>query len=324
MIKDRATTEMLIQTTLGPITLDALGKVNMHEHIIIDRRKNEIIPEAFHHIEVDRIAQDVTAWKGAGGGAIVDSSPIGAGRNPRFLNEVSHSTQVPIIVSSGFHKLSYYPEGHWLYSEPEEILYDIIRSECTQGVLMDDQHPKNSARSSTIAHMLKIGVDKSGLTPIFRKLLSAVARVSAQTGIPLMIHTEPGVPFGALVIALEKADISPNKVIFCHMGKSFDPSLHETLARDGYYLEFDEMVRPQPGLQALAKAFFDLFEKGLGHSILFAGDLARRSYWPCYGGSPGLAFLLEGLEEKLLSMGFSHHMLDQIWMDNPRNLFLNK
>ena len=321
MIQDKTTTKRLIQTTLGPTSPQLLGKVNVHEHVIIDRRKNEIIPEDFHHIEVDRITQDVSAWRAADGGAIVDSSPIGAGRNIRVLNEVSQSAQVPIIVSSGFHKLSYYPDGHWLFSEPEQVIYDIIISECSQGVLIDDLHPKKSERSITKAHMLKIGVDKMGLTPTLQKILSAVATASNRTGIPCMIHTEPGVPFEEVTSALKMTQIQPNKVIFCHMGKSLDANLHEKLARQGYYLEFDEIVRPQPGLHAVSQALLELFDKGLGHSILFAGDLARRSYWNCYGGKPGLAYLLTGLENELISLGLTHKMLEQIWEENPRQLF---
>ncbi|MFN2303707.1 MAG: hypothetical protein ACK2TV_08255, partial [Anaerolineales bacterium] len=318
----KAVPKKMIQTTLGPISPVSLGKVDVHEHIVIDRSKNEIIPEDFHHVEVDLITADLMDWKTVGGGAIIDSSPIGAGRNIRLLTDVSDAAKVPLIISTGFHKLSYYHETHWLFSSSAEDLYETLYGECTLGVLVDDRHPKESQRSSSKANMLKMGLDHRGVTAVIERIMTAIGEVSRQTGIPCMIHTEPEVPFHEVVEALKQAEIPPERVIFCHMGKSFDLTLHEALAKDGYYLEFDEMVRPEPSLEILAQGILNLFAQGFGSSILFAGDLARRSYWNCYGGKPGLAYLLTGLENNLLSLGLSQAMLDQIWLNNPRELFL--
>jgi phosphotriesterase-related protein len=209
-----------------------------------------------------------------------------------------------------------------LFSSSAEDLYETLYGECTLGVLVDDEHPKESQRSSSKANMLKMGLDHRGVTAVIERIMTAIGEVSRQTGIPCMIHTEPEVPFHEVVEALKQAEIPPERVIFCHMGKSFDLTLHEALAKDGYYIEFDEMVRPEPSLEILAQGILNLFAQGFGSSILFAGDLARRSYWNCYGGKPGLAYLLTGLENNLLSLGLSQAMLDQIWLNNPRELFL--
>lgn len=310
-----------INTTLGRIDTDQLGKVDIHEHIILDRSKNETIPEDFHHTDVDLISREVTAWKAAGGGAIVDSSPIDAGRNVELLNETSRNAQIPLIVTSGFHKLTYYQKDHWLYSASEDEIADILFAECEDGVLINDCHPHKSKRSSTKANMLKIGVDSEGVSQVQSKLINAVARTATKHEIPMMIHTEPGVPFDDLMQILERVIIDPGRVIICHMGKSLDFALQRTLAERGYYLEFDEMVRSSPPLPDLADAIISLFDEGFGDAILFAGDLARRGYWSCYGGTPGLPHLITALDEELKSLGFTQKILDQIWIKNPRTLF---
>ncbi len=312
-----------INTTLGRIDIDRLGKVDIHDHIILDGSKNETIPEDFHHIDVDLISREVAAWKAAGGGAIVDSSPIGAGRNIELLNETSVHSQVPFIVTSGFHKLSYYEKDHWLNSASETEIAEILFAECEEGVLLNDSRPHQSKRSTTKANMLKIGVDAEGISPLGSKLLNAVAKTGNLLGIPLMIHTEPGVPFDTLVDTLESIKFDPNRVIICHMGKSLDLELHRALAGRGYYLEFDEMVRPSPSLPKLASTIRSLFDEGFGGAVLFAGDLARRGYWSCYGGSPGLPFLITSLDEFLLDLGISQEILDKIWIENPQTLFSN-
>jgi 5-phospho-D-xylono-1,4-lactonase len=310
-----------VNTTLGPIRLDKLGKVNVHDHVVIDRTNNERIPEDFHHTDVVLIGSDLLVWKAAGGGAIVDSSPIGAGRNIQMLVEVSQVSQVPIIVTTGFHKLSYYPADHWLFSASMDELVEILSMECTEGVLIDQDHPFTSNRSSVKANMVKVGMDSNGLTPVIRNMIDAAAIVMNELGIPCMIHTEPGVPFEEVIEYLDQVSVPPSKVMVCHMGKSLDSRLYETLAGKGFFLEFDEMIRPLPPLDILARSLKDLFDQGYGASVLFAGDFARRSYWTCYGGSPGLAYLVTELDERLTALGLTREMLDQVWLENSRRFF---
>jgi len=311
-----------VNTTFGQIPGDRLGRINVHDHIIIDGAGNPHIPEDFNHTDVRLITDELNAWKMAGGGAIIDSSPIGSGRNVLLLDQVSRAAGIPLIVSSGFHKSSYYPAEHWLFSASETKLSEILIDEYEKGVLLDDQHPDTSDRGQTKAGILKIGVDSQGITPWITKIISAIGSVVGKTDVNIMIHTEPGVPFEAFLKSLASHHIPPSKVMLCHMGKSLDTQLFERLAQAGYYLEFDEMVRPAPPLAQLARAILTLFEKGYGEHVLFAGDLARRSYWKCYGGQPGLAYLMTGMKSDLLALGFTPEMLDQIWIENPRRFLI--
>jgi phosphotriesterase-related protein len=310
-----------VNTTLGLISLDQLGKVNMHDHVILDRSHNERIPEDFHHTDIDLISSDLLAWKAAYGGAIVDSSPIGAGRNVQLLNEISQVSQVPIIVTTGFHKLSYYPQNHWLFRASTNELVDIFIKECTDGILMDEDQPFDSGKHSVKANIVKIGVDKSGLTPVIRKIIDATAAVIDGCGTPCMIHTEPGVPFEEVIGYVEQRKIHPSKVMICHMGKSLDPRLLGDLAEKGFFLEFDEMIRAAPPLDFLVQSIISLFDDGYKDNVLFAGDLARRSYWTCYGGEPGLAYLVTALDDRLMALGFTPEMLKQVWVENPKRYF---
>ncbi len=311
----------IVNTTLGEIDTDQIGVVDVHEHVILDGLHNPYIPDDFHHIDVDLITPELLAWKKAGGGVIVDSSPIGVGRSINLLTYASKAANLPLIAASGFHKLSYYSKSHWLISEPEDKIHEILLAECTEGILFDDCNPFTSARSNVKAGILKLGVDANGFSPILLKALASIGKTMERVKVNCMIHTEPGVPFVDLLRNLNHFNFSPNRVIFCHMGKSLDKDLHTMIAREGYYLEFDEMVRPTPTLSDLAKAILSLFSQGFGQSILFAGDLARRSYWSCYGGKPGLPYLISGLQTELYTLGLSDEMLNKIWVRNPRRYF---
>ena len=87
------------------------------------------------------------------------------------------------------------------------------------------------------------------------------------------------------------------------MGKSLDRNLHLSLASQEYYLECDSIIRLTPSLGELPAVILELFDRGYGNKVLFAGDFARRSYWKCLGGQPGLKFLMSGLNKDLEKFG---------------------
>ena len=310
-----------IPTTLGHVESTKLGKVNSHDHIILDGSKNKHIPEDFHHTDIALIAAELKEWFDAGGGAIIDCSPLGAGRNITLLEETSKKSGVPIIASSGFHKTNYYNKDHWIYSTSTDELIKIVDKECTEGLLFHPEDPAKPERSGITAGILKLGVGAEGFTPIIKNLFVVIADVMKRRTIPAMIHTERGVHFRELISLCKYIGMPPDKTIICHMGKSFDRNLHTLLAEEGFFLEFDEMVRPDPLLSDLADEIRFLFDLGYSNQILFAGDLARRSYWKCYQGGPGLSYLITDLSQKLISLGITRKMLNQIWEINPRKLF---
>ena len=173
----------------------------------------------------------------------------------------------------------------------------------------------SNRRTQVRAGILKFGVDALGITPLLGKIISAMGKTMETVDVNCMVHTEPGVPFVEVLRKLDENHIPPNRTIFCHMGKSLKSEHHRLLAGEGYYLEFDEMVRSSPPLSDLARAILQLIEGGFGQKILFAGDLARRSYWRCYGGKPGLEYLLAGTrpgtDQIRLHARDADHNLDQ-------------
>ena len=310
-----------IHTTLGLIELGDLGRVDVHEHLIIEGSSIERMYPEFIHGDAELISYEVKSWKRAGGGVLVDSSPIGAGRSPRKLERVSRLSGVPIIISTGFHKSTYYSCDHWVYERTVDQIHKIILKECSLGVLVSDNLPARSERSTMRAGMVKAGIDSMGLTPFLKKILKAAYPIIKNLNIPLMIHTEKDAPYMKLADWLESNNFPSEKIVFCHMDKSPEFDLHRELTYRGYFIEYDSMVRKSPTIDKLVKLIIGLFENNLGNKLLFAGDLARKSYWKCYGGNPGLTYLISGLNSKLIEVGISKKEIDQIWMNNPRSLF---
>src|SRR5437763_15241289 len=78
-----------IRTVIGDIAPEALGRCYAHEHVIIDPSyTTQLFPEILLP-SVENAVCELSHFKAAGGGAMVDCMPCDAGRNVEKLAEVS-------------------------------------------------------------------------------------------------------------------------------------------------------------------------------------------------------------------------------------------
>src|SRR5215469_744134 len=116
-----------IMTVLGPIAPSEIGVTQMHEHMIIDflavsgsaqqshqkafaegasggldweepislsnyyavRRNPFLLKEAMQLIDTDLVTTAVSEYRQAGGSCLVEVTPIGVGRSPSLLRQIS-------------------------------------------------------------------------------------------------------------------------------------------------------------------------------------------------------------------------------------------
>jgi len=310
-----------IQTTLGKIDTGSLGRVNIHEHIVIEGDRIQDLYTDFVHNDVELISGEVREWRNQGGGVIVDCSPIDAGRSALKLKEVSRISGVPIIVSTGFHKEMYYPEYHWIHTKTSSELFRILEKESENGIPIEEEIQENIPKSRIYPGIIKMGIDTNGFSAFFEKIFPCIQDLVKKTGLPLIIHTEPGSFVLKTAERLIQSNIPGKKVVFCHMDKSTDIEIQAELAIEGFFLEYDSMIRKTPSLEELAAEIEYLLIKGLGDKILFGGDYARRSYWKCYDGNPGLPYLVTKLYDDFSQFGLAKEIIDEIWIENPKKLF---
>lgn len=308
----------VIETTLGPVPVSSLGKVNCHEHIIIDGGLTVIKEPDFRLDNVQRAAEEIERWKEAGGGLIVDTMPPGCGRNVDKLIEVSQITRVPIVVPTGFHKSIYYVPNHWQHHYDEETISDLLLKEVTEGADRNNYDGPVVQRSNIKAGIIKIATDYQNITPLTRKLIRATGAVHRQTGTPVLVHTELGTVANETLDLLEAAGVPPARVVLSHIDRNPDFHLHRQLAGRGAFLQYDTpgRIKYQPE-QVVIDLMRRLFDAGYGSKITLGGDTARRSYWKSYGGGPGVDYLLTTFSKRLREEGFSEAELNSIWQVNP-------
>ncbi len=143
-----------IMTVTGPIAPEALGPTLMHEHVLCDltnplwrgdspadleinlgnRHELDYRPMVpGHHVLQDRgiAAQDLHAFRDAGGHAIVDLTTGGIGPDPTGLAALSRETGVAIVLGAGFYTDAYVADA--IKELPAEALAEIIESQVTEG-----------------------------------------------------------------------------------------------------------------------------------------------------------------------------------------------
>lgn len=309
---------MNIETTLGPVPVEKLGRINAHEHIIIDGGLTVVNTPDFRLDSVEKAIEEVDYWQQAGGGAIVDTMPFGCGRNVDKLIAVSQATGVPIIVPTGFQKSSYYLPDHWQHKYNEETIAQLLIAELTEGADRNGYEGPLVERSPVKAGFVKVAGDYQVVKSTTRKLIRAAGQAHRATGAPILVHTEMGTAADQLLDLLEAADVPPQRVMLSHIDRNPDLRLHRQLAERGAFLQYDSPGRikyqPETVVVGLMR---QVIEAGLGPQLLLGGDTARRSYWKAYGGGPGLDYLLAVFTPRLRAEGFTEAELRMIWQDNP-------
>jgi phosphotriesterase-related protein len=311
---------MKIATVLKDIDPLELGFCQSHEHLAI------VFPEpAGKNQNIDDPERSLTELKGyhsAGGHSLVDAQPVGCGRGAAVLARISEQSGVHIIASTGFHKLAYYPQGHWIFSSAGSKLASLFVDELETGMYLDGEISFPRQQDSHRAGQIKTALDTEGLSRRYQKLFSAAADAAKITGCALMVHIEQGADPLSLENFLENRGIPPDRMIFCHLDRAVqDIALHKELCRRGIYLEYDTIGRPKyhdddkelENIQALLEAGYEC-------RLLMSLDTTRARL-RSYGGVPGLNYLIEIFVPRMRDKGISQSHVQLFFVENPARVF---
>ena len=120
-----------VQTVLGKVNVEELGITLYHEHMGMKPGSEEkFLPYTFD--DPDKIADELTLFKNAGGGAFVEMSPLNFGRNVHTYAEISRKTGVHVICCTGFHKKQFIPD--WVYERNDFEIESNLLKEINNGI----------------------------------------------------------------------------------------------------------------------------------------------------------------------------------------------
>jgi len=311
-----------IVTVLGEIAPESLGYCQSHEHVCIVKGYPASVHPAQCIDDRDKSTEELEIFRRAGGNTIVDAQPIGAGRDANFLAEVSKRSGVHVISSTGFHKMMFYPEDHWVYRFDEDTLAALYISELREGMFVGADSGEPIERTIHKAGQLKVAMDVCGLTPQYEKLFSAAAQAAAETGAPLMIHVDIGSDALMMFDFLTKRSVKPAQMIFCHMDRATpDLAHHMELMKQGAYLEYDTIARDKYHDDTREIEILRyMLDADLGDQILMSLDVTRERL-TSYGGEPGLDYILREFIPKAEASGIGTEQMKRIFHENPARAF---
>ncbi|KAM5157628.1 N-acetyltaurine hydrolase [Mantella aurantiaca] len=336
-----------IQTVLGLVHPDQLGRTLTHEHLTMTFNccycpppthqaalsDGPILMENLYWLkqnpysnkenlllnqEVEAVREELMAFKAVGGGCIVENTTTGISRDIKTLKRLAEETGVHIVAGAGFYvDATHTPETRAMSVE-----------QLTQ-VLMDEVLRGADGTSIKCGIIGEIGCSWP-LTDSERKVLQATAEAQTQLGCPVNIH--PGrnsdAPFQILRI-LQEAGADVSKTVMSHLDRTiFDEKKLLEFAELGSYLEYDlfgtELLNYQfntsvdmPSDNDRIKMLKSLINHGYEDRIVISHDIHTKNRLVKYGGH-GYSHILNNIVPKMLLRGISQESVDKILLENPK------
>lgn len=253
--------------------------------------------------------EEVAAFRGAGGGGLIDATVEELGRDPTALARVSAESGVHIVAATG-HTAQ---EWWWDRSDPADCSRDDLSEKITTELAV------GIGDTGVRAGVIKVGTSLDQITEAESRVMQAAARVHAAIGASITTHTTAGTVALRQATSLLDSGVDPARVCIGHLDRRLDREEHLAVARTGVYLGYDQIgkERHDPDL-ARAEFVARLVWEGFGDRIMLGSDLARRNDLEAWGGSPGLDHLLRSFAPILEQQGLTDEDITRILVENPR------
>ena len=334
-----------IQTVLGPIPPEALGRTLMHEHVLCDirppatRGDNDLGPEIslenvwqINHghgikragrkymLDLEDIAiREVRMMKHDGGDAIVELTCGGLSPDPRGLQRIAAGTGVHLIMGCGYYVNDYQdPKNHGRTAD--DFAAEMI------GQILDGAWGTD-IRAGMIG---EIGCS-APWTDTEKRVMQAALVAAAETGAAINVHPgrDPDQPQeGADFIVAHGGDIE--RVVISHIDRTiFDSGRMLKLADTGCTLEFDLFGREtslytasdidMPNDAMRVQHIRMLIDNGHLSRVVISHDICSQIRLKNFGGH-GYGHIFQRVLPLMRRRGFTEAEIQAILVDNPRRL----
>jgi phosphotriesterase-related protein len=312
----------MIQTVLGPIRPEALGVCLPHEHIWCNQQlalRKELFgvsrpTDSYMRLDdVDRMVGELLAYRAAGGGAIVEVTCDGWGRDLEVLARLSEASGVHVIATAGFYIEPCLPPfvAEWSV----EQLADHISREIEEGV----------GPAGRRCGVLKSAIHYARPERLELKGLLAVAIAQQRTGVAITTHTTgarrqevPGGTVGVAQLELFKAaGVDPARLIVGHVDERPDIDVLARLADEGCSIQFDVIDKQMYLLdETRAELVHALIQRGYVRQLLLSHD-RNRDHEMRYSGHTGYCHIFEDFLPRLRRLGVTDDQIQTMMVENP-------
>lgn len=301
-----------VQTVRGAVDPGDLGFTLPHEHTKcslwwIENRWDywELIGDE------PRINEELGAYKTLGGGAVVDVTPVGIGRDLERLARLSQATGLHIVAGAGWYRQAYYPAEARIDRRSIDDLADEIVQEFVDGPV----------RPGIIG---EIGTDKPWVTAQEERVFRAAARAALRTGASVTTHAVQSDVGLAQLDILEDEGLDPARVVIGHCDSHPRIEHWREIVRRGAHVEADFLGMSftpleRAGEPKVIELIATLLNEGFEQQILLSQDVCHDSQLASYGGN-GYTYLQRSFLPRLIAAGVDAATINTITVENPSRL----
>lgn len=305
-----------VRTVLGDIGAGELGVCYAHEHVIIAPSFTTHETPDFLLDDVEAAAEELREFRAAGGRSLVDSMPCDCGRDVRKLAALSEKAGVHIVCPTGLHLAKYYDPGHWGGRYTEAELEALFVAEIEEGVDARDCNGPFPERTGHRAGVIKVASGER-FTAREERLFAAAAAAHRRTGCPILTHTEQGELALEQVERLVRGGVDLRHVCLSHTDRKPDLAYHREVLSTGVSVEYDSAFRWKAGQGNPTLELVVALVPEHPDQVMLGMDAARRGYWRCHGGAPGMDYLLTTFAARLRERGLGDADLRKVFVTTP-------
>jgi phosphotriesterase-related protein len=270
----------------------------------------------------DTLAAKLTAYKAAGGGAIVDVTGMFEGRDLRLYEALSRATGVHIVATTGqgpeamlggyFLTPQTNPPAPW----PAQKFAELFGREVNDGMVV----PRLERRAT--AGMVSTAVTRGGMTPTDESLVRGAARAGAAYGVPVRIRCGSDA-LTELQLAIEES-LKPDRIVMGDMDRrdAVAKGWPLAVARAGARVGIDHIGSTDPDYlddAARVALVLDLIEVGFADHIILSSSATGVAFGVSGNDLP-YSDVLTKFVPMLLEAGVSQQQIDQILTTNATQL----
>jgi len=306
-------TEELEKVAEAPVTMDMLGEIKRDLYL---NRDNLIFNE------VEENASDLKRFKAAGGGSLVEVTPIGIARDVKIYQKISLESKVHVICGTGW----YIQRAHPVYVSKVSVeeLTNIMLKELTEGI------DNTGIKAGVIG---EIGCSHP-MHPDEMKALIAAAKAQGKTGVALTIH--PSTTEIDKYLNIVEKDGIIEKLYMSHMDtQTVDTDLKyqklimdrgACILLDRFGLEgcYDDYSHYPGALDTCndiqrTNALVELCKQGYDRYIMLSQDTCQKVQMKKYGGY-GYAHILKHIIPILKYRGITDSQIRNMLVENPKRV----
>jgi phosphotriesterase-related protein len=248
----------------------------------------------------------------AGVRTVLDPTPIGLGRYPARLRDLSNAVGIYIITGTGYYRQKFHPPETATMSV-DDIEERMLR-EITVGI------EDTGVRAGVMG---ELGMTGGEILPIERRTLIAAGRVNRRTNVPIMVHAEGGLEIRLEAIRLLKENgANLEKVHLCHICEAphwqelVETGVSIGLDQFGSTFNVDSETVMLPTDVTRIRALKRIIDAGYGHRVFIGNDICMKMRLHKYGGW-GYDHIITNLTPYMHREGITDEQLHMVNVENP-------